>query len=81
MLQYVLAWSKAVTHNLSRRAQQAALLISGADLIIQSSTPEAIMETAKSFLADQTKQGSKGKKTRPQEALAKVHLPCWHNLV
>ncbi|KAL3135519.1 hypothetical protein ABBQ38_005999 [Trebouxia sp. C0009 RCD-2024] len=42
------------------------------DLIIQSSTPEAIMETAKSFLAEQTKQGSKGKKTRPQEALAKV---------
>lgn len=33
------------------------------------------METAKSFLAEQTKQGSKGKKTRPQEALAKVHLP------
>lgn len=42
------------------------------------------METAKSFLAEQTKQGSKGKKTRPQEALAKVHVPllaqpgvCW----
>lgn len=33
------------------------------------------METAKNFVADQTKQGSKGKKTRPQEALAKVHLP------
>ena len=33
------------------------------------------METAKNFLADQTKQGGKGKKTRPQEALAKVHLP------
>ena len=32
------------------------------------------METAKSFLAEQTKQGGKGKKTRPQEALAKVHL-------
>ena len=33
------------------------------------------METAKNFLADQTKQGGKGKKTRPQEALAKVRLP------
>ena len=43
-----------------------------ADLIIQSSTPEAIMETAKGFLIEQTKQGGKGKKTRPQEALAKV---------
>lgn len=30
------------------------------------------METAKNFLAEQTKQGGKGKKTRPQEALAKV---------
>lgn len=50
-------------------------LFSVADLIIQSSTPEAIMETAKNFLADQTKQGGKGKKTRPQEALAKVPQP------
>lgn len=32
------------------------------------------METAKHFLAEQTKQGGKGKKTRPQEALAKVPL-------
>ena len=32
------------------------------------------METAKNFLAEQTKQGGKGKKTRPQEALAKVPL-------
>lgn len=31
------------------------------------------METAKNFLMEQTKQGSpKGRKTRPQEALAKV---------
>lgn len=44
-----------------------------AELIIQSTTPEEIMETAKNFLMEQTKQGSpKGRKTRPQEALAKV---------
>jgi len=44
-----------------------------AELIIQSTTPEDIMETAKNFLMEQTKQGSpKGRKTRPQEALAKV---------
>jgi len=43
------------------------------ELIIQSTTPEDIMETAKNFLMEQTKQGSpKGRKTRPQEALAKV---------
>ena len=37
------------------------------------------METAKNFLIEQTKQGSpKGRKTRPQEALAKVsHEHCF----
>lgn len=37
------------------------------------------METAKNFLIEQTKQGSpKGRKTRPQEALAKVsHEHCY----
>ena len=35
--------------------------------------PEEIMEAAKSFLMEHTKQGSpKGRKPRPQEALAKV---------
>lgn len=59
----------------SRICPESVLILHCAELIIQSTTPEDIMETAKNFLMEQTKQGSpKGRKTRPQEALAKVWL-------
>ena len=44
-----------------------------AEFVVHADSPEAIMEKAKAFLQDQAKDTSpKGRKARPQEALAKV---------
>ena len=46
-----------------------------ADLVLHADSPEAILEKAKAFLHEQAKEASpKGRKSRPQEALAKVGL-------
>ena len=44
-----------------------------AEFVVHADSPEVIMEKAKAFLQDQAKEASpKGRKARPQEALAKV---------
>ena len=46
---------------------------------MHADSPEAILEKAKAFLHEQVKDASpKGRKSRPQEALAKVIRPLYH---